>query len=208
MKGRGTMNDAIKMQISAFVDGELPQNEAELLLRRLCQDGELRQQAAEYMAVGRIMRGEKTVLGMALLRQRIAAELDDQNIQLEVPQEPAAPARFVRPLAGVAIAATVALVALLGLQQMTGLQEVAEPAAPAVAEAVDGSYTVPQVEEDPLRDYYLMHNATASHIGADSINARLVDFQVREDLVLSVETATETVDEDTESGDIAETPAP
>lgn len=208
MKGRGTMNDAIKMQISAFVDGELPQNEAELLLRRLCQDGDLRQQAAEYMAVGRVMRGEKTVLGMALLRQRIAAELDDQNIQLEVPQEPPAPARFVRPLAGFAIAATVALVALLGLQQMTGVQEVAEPAAPAVAEAVDGSYTVPQVEEDPLRDYYLMHSATASHIGADSINARLVDFQVREDLVLSVETATETVDEDTESGNIAETPAP
>lgn len=208
MKGRGTMNDAIKMQISAFVDGELPQNEAELLLRRLCQDGDLRQQAAEYMAVGRVMRGERTVLGMALLRQRIAAELDDQNIQLEVPQEPPAPARFVRPLAGFAIAATVALVALLGLQQMTGVQEVAEPAAPAVAEAVDGSYTVPQVEEDPLRDYYLMHSATASHIGADSINARLVDFQVREDLVLSVETATETVDEDTESGNIAETPAP
>ena len=67
------MNDAIKMQISAFVDGELPQNEAELLLRRLCQDGELRQQAAEYMAVGRIMRGERTVVGMAQLRQRIAA---------------------------------------------------------------------------------------------------------------------------------------
>jgi negative regulator of sigma E activity len=196
------------MQISAFVDGELPQNEAELLLRRLCQDGELRQQAAEYMAVGRIMRGEKTVVGMAQLRQRIAAELDDQNIQLEAPQQPAAPARFVRPLAGIAIAATVALVALLGLQQMTGVQEVVEPEAPAVAEAVDGSYTVPQAEEDPLRDYYLRHSATASHIGADSINARLVDFQVREDLVLSAETAAETIDEDAEPGDATETPAP
>ena len=83
------MNDAIRMQISAFVDGELPQNEAELLLRRLCQDGALRQQAAEYMAVGRIMRGERTVAGMAQLRQRIAAELDNQDVQLDAPAEPA-----------------------------------------------------------------------------------------------------------------------
>jgi len=37
------MNEAIKMQLSAFVDGELPENESELLLRRLSQDAELRQ---------------------------------------------------------------------------------------------------------------------------------------------------------------------
>ena len=45
------MNDGIKMQISAFVDGELPEAEAQLLLRRLSQDAELRQQAAEYFAI-------------------------------------------------------------------------------------------------------------------------------------------------------------
>jgi hypothetical protein len=207
------MNDAIKMQISAFVDGELPQNEAELLLLRLCQDGELRQQAAEYMAVGRIMRGERTVAGMARLRQRIAAELDDQNVQQEPSAASAPPSRFVKPLAGFAIAATVALVALLGLQQISTGPEVPDQAVPAVAEALDSGYTVPQVEEDPLRDYYLSHSATASYIGADSINARLVDFQVREDLVLSVETAAEIVDAeaveaDSDAGEDAATPAP
>ena len=71
------MNDAIKMQISAFVDGELPQNEAELLLRRLCQDAELRQQAAEYLAMGRVMRGERVVAGLGMLRERVAAAIDD-----------------------------------------------------------------------------------------------------------------------------------
>jgi negative regulator of sigma E activity len=75
------MNDAIKMQISAFVDGELPQNEAELLLRRLCQDRELRQQAAEYLAMGRVMRGERVVAGLDKLRGRIAGALDDQSLQ-------------------------------------------------------------------------------------------------------------------------------
>lgn len=202
------MNDAIKMQISAFVDGELPQNEAELLLRRLCQDGELRQQAAEYMAVGRIMRGERSVAGMAQLRRRIAAELDDQSLQLEPSDGTAAPSRIVRPFAGLAIAATVAVAALLGLQQISTAPDVVEQEAPAVAETVDGGYTVPQVEQDPLRDYYLSHSATASFIGADSINARLVDFQVREDLVLSAESAAEVVAEDAETGDDAETAEP
>ena len=54
-----------------------------------------------------------------------------------------------------------------------------------------------------------MHSATASYIGADSINARLVDFfQVREDLVLSAQPAAEIVDADAESGEDTETPAP
>jgi sigma-E factor negative regulatory protein RseA len=204
------MNDAIKMQISAFVDGELPQNEAELLLRRLCQDGELRQQAAEYMSVGRIMRGERTIVGMAQLRQRIAAQLDDKDFELDAPADAAAPARLVRPVAGFAIAATVAVAALLGLQQMSGTPEVAEPATPAVAEAVDTSYTVPEVEEDPLRGYYLRHSASASYLGADSFNARLVDFQVREDLVYTAETAAGTFDDDADDGvdASATTPAP
>ena len=204
------MNDAIKMQISAFVDGELPQNEAELLLRRLCQDRELRQQAAEYMSVGRIMRGERTIVGMAQLRQRIAAELDDKDFELEPPAAAAAPARLVRPIAGFAIAATVAVAALLGLQQMSGTTDVSEPVTSAVAEAVDTSYTVPQAEEDPLRDYYLRHSASASYLGADSFNARLVDFQVREDLVYTAETAAETVDEgaDRDAAETAVTPAP
>ena len=75
------MNDGIKMQISAFVDGELPQNEAELLLRRLCQDRELRQQVAEYLAMGRVIRGERSVSGMSTLRGRISASLDDTSLQ-------------------------------------------------------------------------------------------------------------------------------
>ena len=55
------MNDAIKTQISAFVDGELPDNESEMLLRRLSQDLELRQQAAEYFAIGRAMQGHRAL---------------------------------------------------------------------------------------------------------------------------------------------------
>ena len=184
------MNDGIKMQISAFVDGELPQNEAELLLRRLCQDAELRQQAAEYLAMGRVIRGERYIAGMSTLRERVSASLDDTSLQEEFDVADTARPRFGRPLAGVAIAATVALAALLGLQQMTDVQEL-DAAVPgdAVADSIDGGYTVPGEEDELLRDYYLRHSATSSYFGANSINARLVTLQLREDVVIETDDA-------------------
>jgi len=44
------------MQISAFVDGELQDLEADLLLRRMSQDVELRAEVAEFLAIGRLVR--------------------------------------------------------------------------------------------------------------------------------------------------------
>jgi hypothetical protein len=172
------MNDAIKTQISAFVDGELPQNEAELLLRRLCQDVELRNQAAEYLAMGRAMRGERAIAGMSMLRERVSAAIDDKELQEEFADAEAAAPRFMRPLVGVAIAATVALAALIGLQQMTDVAEVENAqGSEAVAGATDGSYTVPEPDYDLLRDYYNSHDASSSHIGFDSITPRLITYR-------------------------------
>jgi len=201
------MNDGIKMQISAFVDGELPQNEAELLLRRLCQDRELRQQAAEYLATGRVIRGERHITGLSTLRERISASLDDTSLQEEFDVTETARPRFARPLAGVAIAATVALAALLGLQQLTAVPEL-DPAVTGdtVAESTDGSYIVPEQADELLRDYYLRHTATSSYFGANSINARLVTLQLREDVIFESETTEQLVEEDEETE--AETPAP
>lgn len=199
------MNEAIKMQVSAFVDGELPQNEEELLLRRLCQDAELRRQAAEYMAMGRIMRGERVVTGVSRLRARIAAELDNRGVRQDMSDPAPAAPRLVRPIVGGAIAATVALAALVGLQQFSSVDTAEQTVTPVAAGADVNSYTVPPAVDDPLRDYFMIHNATASYIGANSINARLVDYQVREELVQSAETAAE---EDLENDPETEATAP
>ncbi len=201
------MNDGIKMQISAFVDGELPQNEAELLLRRLCQDRELRQQAAEYLAMGRVIRGERSVAGISTLRERISATLDDTSLQEDFDATESARPRFGRPLAGVAIAATVALGALFGLQQLPSEQGLDSAiTAGTLAESADGSYTVPVQEDDLLRDYYLRHSVTSSYFGANSINARLVTLQLREDVIIDSESAERRVEEDEEAA--TETPTP
>jgi sigma-E factor negative regulatory protein RseA len=202
------MNDGIKMQISAFVDGELPQTEAELLLRRLCQDAELRDQAAEYLALGRVMRGERHLAGMSTLRERIAASLDDTSLQAELDVADTAKPRFGRPLAGAAIAATVALAALLGLQQMTEVQEL-DPAVPVdtVAGSSDAAYTVPADEDELLRDYYLRHSESSSYFGANSINARLVTLQLREDVIFETDDAEQdSAEQDSETDSVTTAP--
>ena len=120
------MNEAIRMQLSAFVDGELPENEAELLLRRLSQDAELRQQVAEFMAIGRAMRGEVQVGGIDDLRDRVATAIDAAPSSEDHVEDVPVDDRLVRPMAGFAIAATVALVAIFGLGQMSGVEGVVE----------------------------------------------------------------------------------
>ena len=139
------MNDAIKTQISAFVDGELPENESELLLHRMCQDSELRQQAAEYLALGRAMRGHRGVAGSEHLRDRIAAALDDKALQDEFDAIEPETRRFLRPLAGAAIAATVAVAAIVGLQQVGGVADVDVAPVANTVDSANPGYTVPEV---------------------------------------------------------------
>ena len=168
------MNEGIKMQISAFVDGELPDAEAQLLVRRLSQDEELRQQAAEYFAIGRAMRGQGSIAAVANLRGRIAAAIDDRLDDHEPDEIEPATRRYGRPLAGLAIAATVAIAAIFGLQQMTQDPAIgADATAPAIAEgSADDAYTVPEI------DYFQRHSEFSSEVGNNSFDFRRVSAEL------------------------------
>lgn len=177
------MNDAIRMQISAFVDGELPDNEADLLLRRMGQDADLRQKVAEYLAIGRALRGETSVPGVDRIHERVSAAIDDKPLDEVVATTGSQPARAIRPLAGAAVAATVALFAIFGLQQTTSVYDSdADVSGGSVAE-VDPGYTVPQQLDDQLRQYYLSHGATATEFGANGINSRFVSLRLSEEVI-------------------------
>ena len=182
------MNDAFKSQISAFVDGELPDNETELLLRRLCQDAKLRAQAAHYLTIGRAMRGELDVTTASRLRGRILAALGEEVVAVEPVQE-LVPTRFMRPVVGVAVAATVAVAALLGLQRVGPIDELSAAVGNDLAAlAIDGapSYTEPPADafvsdrpSDRMARYYQHHNARAA-----DIESRLVSLELRQVLEL------------------------
>lgn len=170
------MNETIKMQISAFVDGELPDNEAELLLRRMSQDATLRSQVGEYLEIGRIMRGEASVRGMQGLRERVGAEIDDRPLQSAGEPEAADKRRNWKPLTGMAVAASVAVAAIFALQQVQTVPQGDAVLAEQVVDAAEqGSYTVPPNEE-LVRQYLMSHGAATSSLGDNGIGARWVSL--------------------------------
>ncbi len=181
------MSDALKTQISAFVDGELPDNESELLLRRLSQDAALRAQVSQYMAIGRLIRQDAEVPGMDDLRGRIAATLDDEVLPAQE-QQRVVGSRFMTPATGVAVAATVAALALVGLSQLDASIDADLDGAVAIA------YTEPAVEQalanqpnQQLLEYIRRHGDSSSDLGTSGTLTRMVTFELREGELVEIE---------------------
>ena len=167
------------MQISAFVDGELPDNESELLLRRLSQDAVMRQQVAQYLEIGRLIRRDQELPGMDRLRGRIAAALGDEALPPAAHKETVA-STLMTPVAGIAVAAIVAAVALFSLGQLSG------PADPVLRDAVAidsaPAYTEPSAEQvlgnaptERQLEYLRRHSDS-------DILTRMANFEVSESL--------------------------
>lgn len=179
------MNEALKMQISAYVDGELPENESELLLRRLGQDAALRQQVSYYLQIGRLVRRDVEVSGMDRLRGRILSSLGEAADEPAV-AAPAARSRYTRLMAGTAIAASVALLALFSLQRV-GVQDVPDADGIGSEIAANGALetfsTEPDVDESldhRLLDEMRWRHAGSSDAGSADILTRLVTLELRE----------------------------
>jgi negative regulator of sigma E activity len=198
------MNDAIREQLSAFVDGELPENEAELLLRRMSQDVELRQDVAEYLAIGRLMRSEPGLAGADRLHERITAAIDEKPADAGDNTDAMKGPRAIRPLAGIAIAATVALVAIFALQQTTSIDEPANETPVPVASDNTRGDAVPRVDaqQERQRQFFRNHADSSSQLGANGMISRVVSLRFSEDIVVEPE-----ADEASELDDAAETPA-
>lgn len=174
------MNEALQIQLSAFVDGELPDNESELLLRRLSQDAALRQQVSRYLEIGRLMRNDPQVPGMDKLRGHISNALVDDS-DAGTAEADIVGSRLMTPAIGVAVAATVAAVALFGLSQ---LDLPADPGFDAAVAIDSEPYTEPSVEEvladspnEQIREYYRRHENSSDEL------ARVVNFELSEDLI-------------------------
>src|SRR6202047_454577 len=111
------MSEQIREQVSAFLDGELPDTETELLLKRLTRDGELRESFGRYTLIGEAIRGASRGPLTKGCAGRVNLAIDGEAIpaNAHVPQTRAP--RWWRPFAGAAVAAGVAGGAGSGLQQ-------------------------------------------------------------------------------------------
>jgi sigma-E factor negative regulatory protein RseA len=186
------MNDALRMQISVYIDGELPENESQMLLRRLSQDPSLRQQVADYLAIGRMIRRDSQVRGMNEFRGRIAAALGEE-LQQQPETGQVSASRFARPLAGLAVAASVTVLALFGLRQMD-------------ADGTDGqTYTQPQssevVVDSRLLDTMFRHHADSSDAASVDNLARFITMELSEEGLVQTDPVSRPVSEDKQADD-------
>lgn len=108
------VTDKLREQVSALMDGELPEGEHELLLRRFAMERSLRLHWERCIIVGEVMRKELPAADLRGFAERVMAELANDN------QVPVQTGRFggtwTRAFAGGLVAASVAVVAVLGLR--------------------------------------------------------------------------------------------
>jgi len=184
------MSEQIREQVSAFLDGELPNSETELLLKRLTRDGELRESFGRYALIGEAIRG--TTRGVLLNKGftgRVNLAIDGELIPANehVPQTRGP--RWWRPFAGAAVAAGVAAVAVVALQQRavapalrSAVPLTAHTSVPAPASREAISYTVPAtlpaapaaMPPARLTNYVFAHSRYSSGLAQRGVMADLL----------------------------------
>ena len=112
------MTDQILEQMSALLDGELPQDQIGLLVRRMERDTELKRAFGSYVLIGETLRAPGGITASYGFATRVQAVLDDGHTAL--PTSPgthlARRAGWLKPAAAVAVAAGTAFAAVLLLR--------------------------------------------------------------------------------------------
>lgn len=111
------MSEQIREQVSAFLDGELPDSETELLLKRLTRDGELRESFGRYALIGEAIRGASHGYLTKGFSGRVNLAIDGEPVPANGQVPPIRAPRWWRPFAGAAVAAGVAAVAVVAFHQ-------------------------------------------------------------------------------------------
>jgi sigma-E factor negative regulatory protein RseA len=182
------MSEQIREQVSAFLDGELPNSETELLLKRLTRDAELRESFGRYALIGEACRGaphEHLTRGLTL---RINRAIDGDAKPAGGSAYRARSRRWWHPLAGAAAAAGVAAVAVVALHNRAvspslrpGAAIVAQNIAAQSKEPVSYTTPTPAAGEAPaalpaarLTNYVFAHSKYSSVLGQSNVLSGLL----------------------------------
>jgi sigma-E factor negative regulatory protein RseA len=178
------MNVNAQEQVSALLDGELPEAELPMAIRRMARDPELGDLARRYSLIGDALRDELPPGRPAELVARVRAALAGENATATAAR-PAATRGFARIGAGFAVAASVAMVALLALPgrqldappPVISATEIASPA-PEQRMMIQPVYTrAAGGGPDRLTRYYVNHSEFAPPVGGRSVLTRIIVIQ-------------------------------
>jgi sigma-E factor negative regulatory protein RseA len=194
------MSEQIREQVSAFLDGELPNTETELLLKRLTRDAELRESFGRYALIGEVLRGSSHPHLSRNFAARVTAALDGDATPVGVAPPRLHAPRWWKPFAGAALVAGVAAVAVVALQQRAvgpgrtlsaANQPAVAPASAPLAPAANGEpsqpYTTPVIAEagggmlppGRLTNYVFAHSKYSVGLGQRGV---LADLLIEDDV--------------------------
>jgi sigma-E factor negative regulatory protein RseA len=182
------MTDPVKEQLSACLDGELPEGELDLMLKQVGRDSQLRASLGRYALIGEALRVQHPAAAPADFAKRVADAIAAEPA-VDTSGQPARriqpTTRWLRPAAGFAVAAGVAAMAMLIVQQPQQDDGSATVAAQGpspvntVAENVPdaaASYIVPAstsssniVPAARLTNYVVAHSEYSSPLGRRSV---------------------------------------
>jgi sigma-E factor negative regulatory protein RseA len=171
------MTDRIREQMSALLDGELPQDEVGLLVRRLERDEHLRRAFGNYVLAGEALRAPGGALASPGFAARVTAAIDEGAVE-SAPVRPSSPAstRWTRPAFATAVAASAAVAAVL-LVRPGAHDPASMVAASALQQAQQAFATLPNVRgssptpahSQRLAGYLMAHSQFASPIGRRNV---------------------------------------
>ena len=170
------MTDQIREQMSALLDGELPQDEIGLLVRRMERDTELRRAFGSYVLIGETLRAPGGTTASQGFATRVQAVIYDGDQPLPAANHHAARPRWVRPAAAAAVAAGTAFAAVLlirpGDQSGVGgapLTAQVAPASTMIADFADDSSSPTPAQSQRLAGYLVAHSQFTTPIGRRSV---------------------------------------
>jgi len=124
---------SIEEQLSAFLDGELPDEELQLLVRRLEREKSFRATLVRYSLLGNILRNDPIQSSSELFRASVMAAIsNDSEIKAEQSFETSSRSSWTKPLASAAVIALV-FVGIANLELFDNVLE-SDPAGFANAE--------------------------------------------------------------------------
>lgn len=172
------MTMEIDEQLSALLDGELPEEQEELLLKRLERSSAHRATLVSYSLIGELIRGAEPAELSGDLSERVSSAIAAEAAPAV--QRPSR-TRWPLPAIGGALAASVAMLAMFMLfGSRTGTAPSASPVVAAATPQSVASRTVvarrhvTAITPQRLTTYLVSHGDYANGLSRQSVNSRVV----------------------------------
>lgn len=205
------VNENVQSQLSAFVDDQLPQDETELLARRLSRDNELQQSMSRYLLIGEAIRSPSQARLSRDFSSRVAAAIEQDSVKDDEPTATTSVRTknrlWLRPVMGMSLAASVAALTVITVHNLqtpgasnSVTQLATNGAASSIMASPSNSDVVPVATNSPsvpisaarLTNYVVAHSEFTSPLGHRNTMTGLVTGDQQTDTEETVEDASPT----------------